>query len=108
MRQRVYKLRGADGKLRDELREEREIKWGAVESLENLLAEIQGNKAPLQVNVDVTVQAAVVQVLSSMSPEQIDGLVERYAELERKAQLYDVVAMPEPPKKLNGGGNGAP
>ena len=34
--------------------------------------------------------------------------MERYAELERKAQLYDVVAMPEPPKKLNGGGNGAP
>ena len=52
VRQRVYKLRGADGKLRDELREEREIKWGAVESLENLLAEIQGNNAPLQVNVD--------------------------------------------------------
>lgn len=61
--------------------------WGAVVGLERLLADIQGTREPILVDVNVRVQAVVVRVIANMSKEQMDGLLDEYDELSRYKEL---------------------
>lgn len=70
----------------------KESAWGAVASFERLLADIQGTREPLRVDVNVAVNQAVVHVIGSMSAEQMQLLLEEYNEMERRAKALPVHA----------------
>lgn len=64
----------------------------SIVSIERLLADIMGTKEPLRVSLDVTLNAAVAQVVQQLTPKQLDELNDRYAEQQRKAKLYDALS----------------
>lgn len=77
--------------------------WAAVAQLERLLADIQGTKEPVEVqlNVDATVTEAVLHVVATLSPERRRAMIEeqrRLRELAQRVEGCDVVEVPaEPP-----------
>lgn len=62
---------------------------------EKLLADIQGNREPLQVSVEVSMQAAVAMVVAELTPDQIQAYSDEYSEVVEKAALYEA-SYPEP------------
>jgi hypothetical protein len=63
--------------------------WGAVASLERLLAQIQGTMEPIQLEATVTVRNAVFDYLNALSEDEMDSIVAHMDEVERKAALFD-------------------
>lgn len=61
--------------------------WAAVAQLERLLADIQGTKEPLEVqlNVDATISEAVLHVVANLSPERRVALIEEQRRLRALA-----------------------
>ena len=84
----------------------RDASWNAVSSLERVLADIQGTREPVQVNVrvDARVQEAVVHLLSSVPPEQLDALAAQGAAL----LTHGGQAPPAPPDAARGRLGAAP
>ena len=60
--------------------------WSAVARFEALLADIQGTRAPIEVNVDVRVGQAAMVVLANMTSEQ---LAERLAAARERRMLAE-------------------
>jgi len=63
--------------------------WGAVSSLERLLAQIQGTLEPVQVNVEFVARQALADYISNLSDEELDALELEQKELERKAAMFE-------------------
>lgn len=61
--------------------------WNAVASLERLLADIQGTKEPIRIDVDVneTVRESIEVSLANMTPEMVRAFAQRHR--ERRAEL---------------------
>lgn len=51
--------------------------YQALRAFESLLADVQGTKAPIEINVDVRVGQALREVISNMTPEQLTLRLER-------------------------------
>jgi hypothetical protein len=63
--------------------------WGAVSSLERLLAQIQGTLEPVQVNVEFVAKQALADYISNLSDEELEALALEQKEIERKAAMFD-------------------
>ena len=63
--------------------------WGAVSSLERLLAQIQGTLEPVQVNVEFVAKQALADYISNLSDEELEALTLEQKEIERKAAMFD-------------------
>lgn len=59
--------------------------WGSLAQLERLLSDIQGTRAPLKVDINLTQQTALMHVIGSMSQDEMNGVLAEYQELEVKA-----------------------
>lgn len=51
-----------------------------------LLADIQGTREPIKVDVDVRVSQSIVGVIANLSPEQVQAYVQRRKQLEQEAE----------------------
>ena len=60
----------------------------AIVRYENLLADIQGTREPLQVDVNVQVAESLVAVFSSYSLEKLQSMRARALEKKQYAMLY--------------------
>jgi hypothetical protein len=56
---------------------------------ESLLADLEGNKEPLKINVDVRYTEAMLAVVGSMPGEDLLRLAQEQREIEAKARAYD-------------------
>jgi len=54
--------------------------WQAAVAIESLLADIQGTREPIQVNVDVRVTEAMLAVIGQLPPEEMQEWVAEYEE----------------------------
>lgn len=87
-------VRGSDGKPvkkgRKVLRAvvEAEKDWKALSGHEMLLARIEGTLRPVELKIDpaTTQRRALQSVISNLSPEDMDRMVEEQAELEAKSR----------------------
>lgn len=66
--------------------------WAAVRGFESLLADIQGTKDPIRVDVSVTQRSAVVHLIGNMTDGEFTELVDEYEELEARATLAEAQA----------------
>lgn len=69
-----------------------ESNFAMVARFEGLLAEMQGTKAPIELNVNHTQQIAMVNVILDMTPSDMQEALEEIKELERKAKLLQLVS----------------
>lgn len=63
--------------------------WSAIASLEKHLADIQGTKAPAQVNVMIQFDIAIVRVVSNLTADQKQDMLREYNNVMAKAAKYD-------------------
>lgn len=59
--------------------------FAAIRSFEALLAELEGTREPIKVDIDVRMTTSVVNVMANLSPEQVAELVAEQDERERLA-----------------------
>lgn len=64
---------------------------GALHKWESLLAEVEGTLAPVKVEVSVQVSQAILQIIATMTPEEVSQAMSALDEQERKAKLFDAV-----------------
>ena len=84
-------------RLLNDIRDARnQRRWGAVAAFERLLSDVQGTKAPVRVDLTLNVNAALANVLNSLSPDEMNGLVSEYEELELKAKGNAPVLLQRP------------
>lgn len=70
--------------------------WKAVAMFENILADVQGTRAPIEVNVDARVSQSLQAIIASMTPEQ---MAERLAVVRQRRELAEQARRPpEPPE----------
>lgn len=55
--------------------------WSAVTRIEMLIAQVEGNFEAIKVDIDVVHREAVTNVLTSMTPSQMAGLLDSYDKL---------------------------
>jgi hypothetical protein len=78
----------AERRILTDVREARaEKKWSAVASLESLLADIQGTRDPVKIDVDVRVSETLVAMVADMSGERLRDLVEEAREQRALASV---------------------
>lgn len=70
-------------------------KWSDVSKFENLLADIQGTKDPITINVNMAITSAMYNVIGGMTAEQLQSSLNQVRELERKAKIIDVSGFSE-------------
>lgn len=73
----------------------RDKAWGAVSSLERLLAQIQGTLEPVQVNVEFVARQAFADYITNLSDDELDALTLEQKEMERKAAMFDKGISPD-------------
>ncbi len=61
----------------------------AVATHEKLLADIQGTRAPIKIDVDVRVSESIAHVIMNLTPEQVTEYQHRNAERKRMAAAYE-------------------
>jgi hypothetical protein len=76
---------------------------GAVYRLESLLADIQGTREPIKVDVDIKVSQAIFTMIGTMGAEEVARELAYYEEIERRAQAYQAMV----PQLTSGNANGA-
>lgn len=55
---------------------------------ERLLSDLQGTREPIRISLDVQVTHGIMQVISTMSPEEVAQKLAQHAEMQRQASLY--------------------
>lgn len=63
--------------------------WANVARFENLLADMQGTKEAVTINVNMTVTGALMNVIGGMSNEQMQDALNHIIELEKKANAIE-------------------
>jgi|SRR5271166_4991444 len=74
-------------------------KWSTVLGCERLIADIQGTREPLRLDINLSVNMALMAVVGNLTGEQRDALLAEYEEMEYKAKLYTSNV---PPSMTNG------
>jgi len=84
--QRPHNKPNAEQRLFRHIRDARSRgQYGAVIGAERLLADIQGTRAPIKIDVNISLQSALINVLGSMPASAMNELLDEYNELEAKA-----------------------
>jgi hypothetical protein len=73
-------------------------KWSAVLGFERLIADIQGTREPLRVDLNMNVNTALMNIIGSYTDEQRDSILAEYEEMEERAKLAEA----QDPLQLNG------
>ena len=60
----------------------------AIGRFEQLLADLQGTREPVKVQLDLQVSVAVAQLVATYTPEQVTRAITEMAQLERDAELW--------------------
>lgn len=63
----------------------------ALHKWEALRADLEGTRAPVKVEMDVQVSAAILTVIAQMTPEEVQEELAAQEELESKARAYDAL-----------------
>jgi hypothetical protein len=93
IRRLMVHIDNAKGKL-DEDGRYPEANFAAIAKFESQLADLEGTRAPVKVDVNVQVQQSVAMVLSAMTPDQMQKALNEQLEMERDAQAFRVAALP--------------
>jgi hypothetical protein len=77
-----------------------EKNWSAIAQLEKLLADIQGTKEPItvQIDVDATVKEAALHVIANLTPERRQALIAEQRRLRELAAQNTITVPAEAPK----------
>lgn len=75
------------------------FKFSTIVQLENLIADIEGNKAPLKVELNATANAALMSVMAGMTEERKAKLLEEQRAM-RAAALLAGYREPEPERVI--------
>jgi hypothetical protein len=88
--------RGEDGRVRErEVQEEVPLPAQNIMRAEELLADLEGNRVPIKVEVEHTLGLAARAVFANLTPERMEALLERARERKRLALAASgVVEMP--------------
>jgi len=62
-------------------------KWSAIARFEELLADFQGTREPLRVSLEVQMTEALMNVIASMTPEQVHAALEEEKERDRLVEI---------------------
>jgi hypothetical protein len=71
--------------------------YKALAEIESLLADVQGTKDPIKIDVNVDIQAAVMSIVGSMSPEAMDQALSEVLEAKRLAGLSEDPSLVQAP-----------
>jgi hypothetical protein len=80
----------------------------ALARFEALLADIQGTREPINIDINVRIQETVLNVIADLSPEELTEIVNEYddtqrlAEAARKGLVIETVSEPAQPARLTG------
>lgn len=95
---KTVRVKGRDAKGKEVVSNqqvEQPLPANAILRAEELLADLEGNRAPVVVQVEHTLKASAMALFASLPPERYDQLLERARERKRLAAASRTVEMPE-------------
>ncbi len=95
IRRLMRQLRVAMGEKDDEGNWILKPNMSAYTKIESILADVQGTREPIEINVDVSYTEAMMTVIGQLTPQQMDGLLERARERKRLAEAFTSLQLPE-------------
>lgn len=91
----------AERRLLDGIKRAREAgKWSAVASFERTLANIQGTLEPMRIDVNVRQSGAIVEIMASMTGEELEQLAARAAERNALYERWRAGQLPPAPQSV--------